>query len=203
MNDLESKDNVMDAGRTTGSRYSEFQAQLIRAEKLIKEGQHEQALRILHELERALVAGVRVFDLLGDAMMHVGDVSQAVRYRTLYEVMSAILCTQGLVTDLEVSTASSSPWPGAGAGIEAEPPGYAAPTTHFTTAMGHELMRQGQYGRALKIFSVLAQKYPDDPSLRDARDAAIRKGKEKQVLGVLERWLHNIEDIKARRPKDG
>jgi tetratricopeptide (TPR) repeat protein len=68
-----------------------------------------------------------------------------------------------------------------------------------TAAMGHEFLRQGHFQRALELFETLVQRDPADGSLREARDLALKKSKEKQLLEKLHGWLANVEVMKSGR----
>jgi tetratricopeptide (TPR) repeat protein len=70
-----------------------------------------------------------------------------------------------------------------------------------TAAMGMEFLRQGHFGRAVEIFDMLVERNPDDRVLRDARERARRKMKEKKVLDTLQGWLGNAKLMKAQDPK--
>ena len=51
-----------------------------------------------------------------------------------------------------------------------------------TAAMGHELMRQGHFDRALEIFTLLAARHPEDQSLQEGKEEARKKGGQNVVL---------------------
>jgi hypothetical protein len=67
-----------------------------------------------------------------------------------------------------------------------------------TAAMGMEFLRQGHFGRAVEIFDMLVERNPEDRVLRDARERARRKMKEKKVLDTLQGWLGNAKLMKAQ-----
>ncbi len=70
-----------------------------------------------------------------------------------------------------------------------------------TAAMGMEFLRQGHFGRAVEIFDMLVERNPDDKVLREARERARRKMKEKKVLDTLQGWLGNAKFKKAQEPE--
>ena len=70
----------------------------------------------------------------------------------------------------------------------------------MTASMAEEFMRQGHFGRALEIFRALSERHPGDSYLQDALESAEKKNREKQLLGVFQRWLKNIETMKTPPP---
>ncbi len=68
-----------------------------------------------------------------------------------------------------------------------------------TATMGQECVRQGHYDRAIEIFNKLAQKNPNDLSLKEGMERARKKKNEKELLSVLQHWLKNLDTIKSGR----
>ncbi|GEM_PF-576264 len=71
-----------------------------------------------------------------------------------------------------------------------------------TAAMGLEFMRQGHFERAEELFEELVRKHPEDESLREARDRARKRGREKRVVETLNGWLGNVKLMKLSRPSE-
>jgi hypothetical protein len=203
MTDTHSKD-IFQGVPEKDTQTTDFDALLGRAQALLSCADFEGALQQLLILQEKYVAATRLFDMIGDAYMGGLDFRQGVRYKTLYEVLTSTLSAQRLAqpglaacdfadiprtkeTDLAEHTFSELP--------ESVP----APMTHCTAAMGRELLRQGHYDKALEIFERLLEGNPQDESLREGKDTARRKSRERRLLGVLERWLHNIEHMKSGR----
>ena len=82
---------------------------------------------------------------------------------------------------------------------EEEPESGEADFIPVTAAMGQEFMRQGHFDRALEIFNLLVKRNPEDQSLIQTREKARKKSREKKLLGVLRKWLENIEQMKSGR----
>jgi hypothetical protein len=203
MSDSNSKD-VFDDVPQKQAQTTDFEALLWKAEKLMKSSDLDGALEQLLFLQEKYVAATRLFDMLGDAYMRGLDFRQGVRYKTLYEVLTSTLNAQKLARPAE-----GEPGPGQLALVgtdqlgeqpdREEPEAMPAPTTHLTAAMGQELLRQGHFEKALQVFDRLLAKNPQDEALLEAREKARRKSRERRLMGVLERWLHNIEHMKSGR----
>jgi hypothetical protein len=71
-----------------------------------------------------------------------------------------------------------------------------------TAAMGLEFMRQGHFDRAAELFDELVRKHPEDESLREARDRARNRGREKKVVERLNGWLGNVKLMKLSQPSE-
>jgi tetratricopeptide (TPR) repeat protein len=194
-------------GAATQPQDTDFEVLLGQAERLLDSSELEAALEQLLVLQEKYVAATRLFDIIGDAYMRRSDFEQGIRYKTLHEVLKSTLNSQRLSRpqgreraqasaarkgDLDVGDESVKPQ-----GAPASPP-----ITHCTSAMGHELLRQGHYEKALEIFDTLLEKKPGDDALLEARDAARKKLRERRVLGVLEKWLNNIESMKSGRTRE-
>jgi uncharacterized protein HemY len=196
-----SQENSADQRQST-----DFDVLLGRAERLLESSELEAALQELLVLQEKYVAATRVFDLIGEAYMRGLDFKQGIRYKTLHEVLSSTLSAQGLgrplggerTTRVRASEGSAAEEDSDSSSAPAGSP----PTTHLTAAMGHELSRQGHYAKALEIFEALLQRKPEDETLVEARETTRKKLRERKLLGVLERWLTNIEDMKANRASE-
>lgn len=205
MSDNNSKEIVADVTEAH-AQTTDFDALLGRAQMLLNSSDIEGALEQLLILQEKYVAATRLFDMIGEAYMRGLDFRQGVRYKTLYEVLTSTLSAQKLarprpVEPLPVSATS----PG-----ETEPPERAATEepeaapplmTHCTAAMAHELLRQGHFDKALQMFERLLEKNPQEASLLEGKETARRKSRERRLMGVLERWLHNIEHMKSVRSR--
>jgi uncharacterized protein HemY len=194
-------------GATTQPQTTDFDVLLAQAERLLDSSDWEAALEQLLVLQEKYVAATRLFEMIGDAYMRRRDFEQGIRYKTLHEVLKSTLNAQRLCRpqgreraqasapragEMEVSDESPKP----------QTPPVSPPITHCTSAMGHELFRQGHYEKALEIFDALLEKKPEDDALVEARDAARKKIRERRVLGVLEKWLSNIESMKSGRTRE-
>ena len=181
--------------RETGT---EFERGLDNAKDLIEKGELDQALEELLSLEDRYVRGVVLFDLLGEALLARGNIKEGVRYKTLHEVLKG---TFKIVTEEAARdrTYSADVRPALFREVD-DSPEYDLDVSDFvpvTPAMGHEFLRQGHYARAASVFQKLIERNPDDSSLKKARELAAKKEKEKKLLGVFQRWLKNIEQMKA------
>ncbi len=175
-----------------------FDRSLSRARQYIKTGRLDEALELLLGLESRYVDAVSLFDLLGEVLLARGNFKEGIRYKTLHEVLRGtfqIAIDESSRDALAVSGLRSSVSDGGIAVGEPEPDLDAlAPVT---PAMGHEFMRQGHYEQAVRVFDRLVARTPDDASLKGAREVALKKDKEKKLLGVFQRWLKNIEQMKS------
>ncbi len=238
--------------------HGEFEELLGKAEDLLEEDV-VRALGVLMDLQKRYVASVRVFDLMGEALLRQGKTEAAFRHKALHEVLRGVykaaipdLDERGFVPDpppsrradespsLECSesmplnknqdlspqgdapavpsqvdkdvptTTQPSPpdTPHVGTGNETLPqPPYVNRLSEsrespfpVTVAMAHELLRQGHFQRAREILTVLSERYPGDPSIQEALESSMKKFREKQLLGVFQRWLKNIEMMKSPPP---
>ncbi len=195
-----------------------------KARLFLRDGNPREALALLTGLESRYVGAVKLFDLIGDVLLSMGELDEGVKYKTLHQIVSGTfrimtearkprtdmphICSEpSLETRPEpcpseefagspVEIADETEVPAMPAGIlEAE--GRLFPAT---SSMAKEFMRQGHYERAAEIFEMLADNNPGDSSLRMAADKARKKGKEKKVLNILESWLANIEKMKSDLP---
>jgi tetratricopeptide (TPR) repeat protein len=191
---------------------------LARAESLARGSDTEAALELLRHVERRYIDASRVFDLLGDVLLKRGEIERGVRYKTLHQILRgtfkiALEEAGPPRSPREVSDVPSQNVAGP-VGEEAVPTeplrgpgptswtrqGVDTPEKEFipiTTAMAREFMRQGHYEKAFDIYNRLLAKSPDDEELTLSRERARQKGREKKLVGILNRWLANIDQIKT------
>lgn len=204
MSDTESKG----AQSTFGAATHALEEALAHAERLFRDGDFEGALALLSALEEDYVRGARLFNLLGDVFLQRGETQLGIRYKVLHEVLRgtfqiAMEETQRhreFASELPVGTetgASNAEAPHAILGPE-EPQVYQD-YMPVTAAMGHELMRQGQYERALETFTILSTKNPQDLNLKKAKEHARKRCNEKRIVGMLQRWLGKLDKVKSDR----
>ncbi|MEW6351055.1 MAG: hypothetical protein AB1646_18515 [Thermodesulfobacteriota bacterium] len=241
--------------------HGEFEELLGKAEECLQEQEVARALAILVELQKRYVASVRLFDLLGEALLRQGKTEAAFRNKALHQVLKGVylsvipdsddmvsflppasrmradeasplqatdICASGKNRDLsplqaedtrlepamtdtgDLAGRRSAPPPArqqAGGQDGLPRPACANHSTELqdslfpvTLAMGHEFLRQGHFHRAQEIFRVLSERHPGDPSIAEALESAMKKNREKQLLGVFQRWLKNIEMMKSPPP---
>ncbi|MGB6066581.1 MAG: hypothetical protein WBG50_17390 [Desulfomonilaceae bacterium] len=202
---------------------AELEHVLSKAEALLKRADLQEALELLTVAEKRYVRAAKLFDLIGDVLLRCDRIEEGVRYKTLHEVLKG---TFKIATDEAVRSASrasrvadwdrtgmpespiqESPCPSGGkeGAFLSEASERAVEVEDFmpfTSAMGHEFMRQGHYDRALEIFTVLAARHPEDLSLHAAKEVARKKSRQAAVLEVLQRWLGKIERMKSRRSSE-
>lgn len=189
---------------------SEFEAGLRRARELLRQDDPNGAVALLGRLEAGYLRGAEVFLLLGEAFQRLGHTSRSTRYKTLYDILKAnfgvldhaesrVETRDDVVSHGEAETSVSSSdalvRPKAALSEEDETPLDAV--VPLTTAMAEELARQGHYKRALEIYDRLLARDPEDATLLEAKGLAMRKAREKRVLGFFEVWLKNIERMKG------
>lgn len=197
MSTLDSKGNSKESPKAS-SAGTDFEQGLSSAKDLIEKGDLDEALKELLSLEVRYVSGAILFDLLGEALLARGNIKEGVRYKTLYEVLRG---TFKIVT--EETTRERPDLSGIRPSLFRDPgvpDGHDLDINDFvpvTPAMGHEFVRQGHYARAVSVFQKLIERNPDDQSLREAKDLATKKETDKKLLGVFQRWLTNIEQMKA------
>jgi tetratricopeptide (TPR) repeat protein len=215
MNDIKIKESAEEM-LSSFSAGTDFEEALALGEQYLREKDPDRALAALIELEIRYVDAVKLFDLIGDALIMRGDSEAGVRYKTFHEVMKASFKTtlgqsarseETAVEKTPVQEVSVAPAPPSRERpAEQRAPSPAAISRRSepddglfprTAAMGHEFMRQGHFDRAQEIFETLADKNPEDKSLREARDMAGKKSRERRLLGVFQRWLKNIETMKT------
>lgn len=205
---------------------AELDQVLKKAETLLQTSNLEEALELLTGVEKKYVRAAKLFDLLGDVLLRCGNIEEGVRYKTLHEVLRG---TFKIATD-EATCASGASGrrlrmtdSDYGAGLSTQPAeqqicasdaealaacemlekrAKAADFIPVTSAMGHELMRQGHFDRASEIFNLLAAKHPEDQSLQELKEQARKKGRQTLVLDILQRWLGNIEQMKSSHPSE-
>ena len=203
---------------------AEFDHVLNKAEALLQRADLEEALELLTGVEKRYVRGVKLFDLLGDALLRRGNIEEGLRYKTLHEVLKGTfkiatdeaVCGSGRARrmadsdydsglDVRPSEQEICAPTGEGALAPCGIPEKRLKTADFipvTAAMGHEFIRQGHFDRALEIFTLLAARHPEDQSLQEAKEEARKKGRQNMVLEVLQRWLGNIERMKSSHPSE-
>jgi hypothetical protein len=185
---------------------------LERARKHIENSHLDDALTMLHDLEKRFFEGSRLFDLLGEVLLRQGKIDEGIRYRALYQELKNTLASAGkrgrfyplgagICQGQETTQAEegSSRVHAAALGEPCHQAPAQASFTPLTAAMGHELMRQGHCDRALAIFDMLVERNPGDEKLKEARDQARARLGGQHALTTLSRWLENIENMKAVR----
>ncbi|AFM26348.1 hypothetical protein [Desulfomonile tiedjei] len=188
-------------GRTQESSGS-FEQTLSKAGHLIEQGNIDSALALLSTMEFEYVRSARLFSLMGELFLRRGDVQMGIRYKVLHEVLKGTFQIamdevkrqrrQGIVID---QPDSSSALPAEHGTVEDKAEDFIP----VTAAMGHEFMRQGHYGRAQKIFAELAARNPQDLAVKQALEEARKKFHEKRIVGVLQSWLSNLEQMKTKQ----
>jgi hypothetical protein len=212
MNNSQSKTPVSEPKGESGSQ---MESALQRAVELLRSNATSEALEILRTLEREYIRCSRLFNLLGEALISSGKIEEGIRYKTLHEILRGTFQTLDDVSRLtakgpaegreekpeypEIASheLSSEPEvPQTETVNEAPAPEVSLP---LTATMGHECVRQGHYDRAIDIFHKLAQKNPNDLSLKEGIDRARKKKNENELLSVLQHWLKNLDTIKSGR----
>jgi hypothetical protein len=190
---------------------------------MIKQGELEKSLDLLNDLERTYVRTVEVFNLLGDVLIRMGHLEDGIRYKSLFEILRGTFRIAGEERkqrksprgrhhipesyDIEALLGEKGPCPSASyqpvggpperpAGPEGEAVRQEGPFP-VTVAMADEFMRQGHFDRAAALFDTLAEKRPDDETLKLARERAHKKSREKRLLQLLQGWLRTIQEMKA------
>ncbi len=175
--------------------------------ELIQSDQVDQALELLRSIERDYIQGAQLFDLLGDALLRQGQIEVGIRYKTMFEVLRGtfrILQEKRLSSQIQTESALSGK-------LKTSDELHLDPDENHpheevglpaTLSMGHELMRQGHYDKALEIYRKLAGRNPGDPQFEQHMEKAKKKRNEKELLGVLQHWLSNIDQIKSGRTKE-
>jgi hypothetical protein len=203
---------------------AELDQVLKKAETLLQNADLEEALELLTVVEKRYVRAAKLFDLLGDVLLRCGNIEEGIRYKTLHEILRGTFkiatdettCSPGRSqrmgdSDYEALLNARPTEGGVCSSLDAEVlapceiPGRRGKAADFipvTAAMGHELMRQGHFDRASEIFALLAARHPEDPSLREAKEQARKKGRQTLVLDILQRWLGNIEQMKSSHPSE-
>lgn len=202
---MNTKDSRIDQGDSLAQFGSLFQSCVDRARVLIEKGEIDSAIELLAQLEYEYIRGATIFGLLGDALLKRGDIQDGVRYKTLFQVLKGTFEIVGEETarNLRVSLGTyrseaeaAGPKGTAPLSPESEDQAFGDFVPH-TASMGQELLRQGHYQRALQIFDRLVEESPEDESLREARELAVRKMREAKLLHIYRQWLKNIEQIKS------
>jgi tetratricopeptide (TPR) repeat protein len=197
---MSNMDSTGDANDTEQIDFSavEFERGLSLAKVLIEKGDLDNALKLLLGLEVRYVGAAAVFDLLGETLLARGNIKEGIRYKTLYGVLRG---TFRIVT--EEDGRDGIDYSGLRSPLYGESGGLGEPALDIdelipvTPAMGHEFVRQGHYHQAVKVFDKLIARNPEDESLRQAKDEAAKKDSDQKLLGVFQRWLKNIEQMKS------
>ena len=207
MNDTDSQGNPTQDFRH-GSAV-DFDAGLKRARTSLEKGQIDDALKILGELEQDYVRASAIFETLGDAFLAKGNVSEGIRYKTLHQILKGTFRIVREESARGKQRLQEPPYISrdlvreatdkASLQKEAQRGEHTAEeeVVPVTLSMAQELMRQGHYDRASSIFDRLLRQNPDEDSLKQARDLALRKRRDKHLLNILQRWLTNIEQIRS------
>jgi hypothetical protein len=204
MSDTESKGTQS----TFGAAAHALEEALAHAERLFRDSDFDGALALLSALEEDYVHGARLFNLLGDVFLQRGETQLGIRYKVLHEVLRGTFQIAMEETQRHREFASELPVGAAASVSDAEVP-HAIPVPGepqvyqeympVTAAMGHELMRQGHYERALETFTILSTKNPQDLNLKKAKEHARKRCNEKRIVGMLQRWLGNLDKVKSDR----
>jgi pentatricopeptide repeat protein len=210
MNENEPK--VITEEHATPSLWADFERAVDQARDLCRQKDYDTALELLRTLEERYTGSVTLFDLIGDILLARGDVEEGIRYKTLYEVLRGtfrILDTESRrsapIAAQSVPIPRDTPQPREAVGIptmkpcvpEVEREAGDAVALPVTISMGNECMRQGHFDRAYDIFSKLIESGCVDNTVREAREKARKKKNEKDVLGVLNNWLENLNKLKS------
>ena len=205
MNQGDSRVNPNEPGRVVSQDLG-LEEGLKQAKALLNKNDLERALELLTRLETGFIRGIELFDCMGEVLLRQGNALEGAHYKTLYRVL------QGTFSELMKDVRDFRPAGGAAA-LEAESPKQWLPSSEpsresvekddeflpVTSAMAHTFMSQGHFARALSIFDRLLIQNPDDTSVREAREQALKKKKKKELLEVLQRWLSTIEQMKSDR----
>ena len=197
MSNMDSTGDANDTERIDSSAV-EFERGLSLAKVLIERGDLDKALKLLLGLEVRYVGAAAVFDLLGETLLARGNIKEGIRYKTLYGVLRGtfrIVTEEGGRDGLDYG-GFRSPLYGE-SGMLREPALDIDDLIPVTPAMGHEFVRQGHYHQAVKVFDKLIARNPEDESLKQAKEEAAKKDSNQKLLGVFQRWLKNIEQMKS------
>jgi hypothetical protein len=178
------------------SAASEFERTVNKAQDLLEKSDLDGALGILSVLESGYINCTKLFDLLGDVFLRKGNVEEGIRYKTLHEVLKGTFKIATQLTERRMGEGQVSD--------QEEPLGPpeevpAEPEFPLTVAMAQEFMRQGHYDRAARVFAKLSEMHPEDGLLRDAEEKARKKYGERELMGVLQKWLSNIDLMKLHK----
>ena len=183
---------------------ADFEALLVQAQSLLRDSKLDDALEQLLLLQEKYVAATRLFDMIADVYVKRGELEHGIRYKTLFKVLTGTLGAQSL--SKPCGTVPSVPEPTrieeGKDEEEAEPPEKPEFPPICTSEMAHEFLRQGHYEKALAQFNRLLEENPEKDALLTGRDTALKKLRERRLLGVLERWLDNIEHMKSGRTRE-
>jgi len=191
-----------------------FRRGLRKARSLIRDDNDpDAALDLLRRLEVDYVLGAEIFGLMAEVQRRKGNIPAGVRYQTLcdvlkgnFKIVEEDLTEAGIVFRAGIRDKDETLLGEAFQRILEPPPlplvdaGQVSEGDEFvpvTAAMGQEFMRQGHHERALAIYDRLLQANPDDESLKQAREAAGKKVREKRVLEIFQGWLKNINRMKS------
>ncbi|MDQ7783231.1 MAG: hypothetical protein RDU20_10145 [Desulfomonilaceae bacterium] len=197
MSSIDSKGNPGGAAYQDVSGGS-FESGLSRARYLIDKGDLNEAMEILLRLEARYVGAIDLFDLLGEVLLARGSVKEGIRYKTLHEILRGTFQVAIDEASRELS-GSRRPRPSRYYGDVAAADGDPEidDLAPVTPAMGQEFLRQGHFEQAVRVFDKLIARNPGDESLREAREIAAGKNRDRKLLSVFQRWLKNIERMKS------
>lgn len=195
----------------------EFLRELTRARSLLDQGDGAGCLKMLRDLEEEYREGALVLDLLGDVLVQSGDLQTGIRYKTLFSILRKILEAndKGESSDVATPSQGDQGWPiyakGPFAFADMQRSGWkdssvtrihegdpsASDFVPATPAMGKQLMIQGHFDLALRIFGRILIEHPEDQDVRSLMEEAERLKKQKRMLDVMQGWLENIEKMKV------
>jgi hypothetical protein len=214
MSDTEPTEPTAEIGYPAASE-DDFERVLGEATRLYRRAEFEGALKLLYCLEDRFGRHLRFMPLLGDVLMTMGEERRGLRYKVLHDVLTSAL-NVGWDKMLEPSVGDAVPpvpqnegeepgpeapskaaWRAASKELAEEAKDDAVPYTPPTISMGRLFMRQGHYDRALNTFQALLKASPEDSFLKELRDRAQKKDREKRLLGVLQKWAQTIDEMKS------
>lgn len=187
----------------------DFETGMRQARAHLEKGEVDSALEVLSALEKNYVGASAIFEILGDAFLAKGDVGEGIRYKTLHQILKGTfrivreesargrLAQQGPTSiPPEVSRPAARRFLQQGT-VRSDEERAEEEVVPVTLSMAQELMRQGHYDRASRIFDRLLLQSPEEQSVKEARDVARRKRRDKHLLNIFQRWLTNIEHIRS------
>ncbi|MGC8907987.1 MAG: hypothetical protein ACP5M0_11185 [Desulfomonilaceae bacterium] len=197
----------------------EFFSELARARMLLEQGNIDACLNVLITLGADYRRGAQFVDLLGDAFLVKGDIHAGIRYKTLFEILTRVLdsvdkraASLNETRERDRSSAASASFMPQfqSLRIPSEPDDEGAPEAHepgfdsssfmpVTLAMGKQFLAQGHFDLAIGVFERLRQRDPLDHEVNDLLNQAKASKKRKTALHVLQKWLKNVESLKAQR----
>jgi len=197
----------------------EFFGELARARTLLEQGNIDSCLDVLTALRADYRRGAQLVDLLGDAFLEKGDIHAGIRYKTLFEILTKVLDSVDNQSESLHGTRERGRSSSAAASFmgqfqslripstpddegtrEDQEPGFDSSSfMPVTLAMGKQFLAQGHYDLAIGVFARLHQRDPMDREVNDLLHQAKARKKRKAALLVLQKWLKNVESLKAQR----